>query len=222
MAAVAAVAMGPTLVAPPAVTIAAPPAQLPVVQIEDIQLAGIGQDFYYAVQPWVGYSVELVQYAVSWIPPLSSQIGILYFAGLQPVVEATVNALAGIVQNPLNTIPTLAAYGATLGVIGANFVAAEAAWFGLPLPPVPPLASRTPRAPRAAAAVAALPAVVAADPTAVRPAPARAGRGELRRATRSAAARSVPAEVRGTARATRAKAAGQVRAAVHAAADAAS
>ena len=199
LAAAGAVALGPTLVAPPAVTLAQPAVQVPVVHIEDIQLAGIGQDIYYAIQPWVQYGVELAQWATAWIPPVSSQIGILYFAGLQPVVEATVNALAGVVQNPFNIIGTLSAYGAALGVIGYNFIAAEAAWIGIPLPPLPPLppfasvrASSTPaaagvrvaRGPLAAAAATA-PAAVAPDIAVEARVPARASRGELRRAARN-------------------------------------
>ena len=162
-----AVAMGPALVAPPAVTLAQPTVAVPSVHIEDIQLAGIGQDIYYAIQPWVAYGVGLAEWATYWIPPVSSQIGILYDAGIQPTVEATVNALAGIVQNPFNIIGTLSAYGAALGVIGAGFVAAELEWLGFPLPPLPPLppivsadssaaalaSVLTARTPRAAAAV---------------------------------------------------------------------
>ena len=185
-----AVALGPTLVVTPAMTLAPPAVAAPSVHIEDIQLAGIGQDIYYAIQPWVAYGFELAQWSVAWIPPLSSQIGILYFAGIQPVVEATVNALAGIVQNPFNIIGTLSAYGATLGVIGYNFFAAEAAWFGFPLPPLPPLSSVSgSSAPLAAAraAVASLaPAEVTAEVTAEVLAPAKVSRGELRRVARNA------------------------------------
>jgi hypothetical protein len=203
-----AVALGPALVAPPAVTLAQPTVAVPSVHIEDIQLAGIGQDIYFAIQPWVAYGVELVQWATAWIPPVSSQIGILYFQGLQPLVEATVNALAGIVQNPFNIIGTLSAYGAALGVIGYNFVAAEASWFGIPLPPLPPIAAtkgasaplaaaRTARAPRAAAADAdqpapkvatdlSTPAEAAAAVAVEARVPARVGRGQAARAARSA------------------------------------
>ena len=158
-----AVALSPALIAPPTATLAAPAVQIPAVHIADIQLAGIGQDIYYAIQPWVAYAVEVTQYAVSWIPPLSSQIGILYFEGIQPVVEATVNALAGIVQDPFNLIGVLNAYGTSLFYTGFNFVSAELAWLGFPpLPPLPPLASvastpsaaaSTPKASRAAAVV---------------------------------------------------------------------
>ena len=251
--AASAVALSPTLVAPSAVTLAQPTTAVPTVHIDDIQLAGIGQDIYYAIQPWVAYGVELAQWATAWIPPVSSQIGILYFQGLQPTVAATVNYLAAVVQNPLNFFPTTAAYGATLGVIAYNFVAAEAAWLGFPLPPLPPLpplasvsGSSAPLAAAArgagvrrsaAAAVLPAPEEVAADVTVAIPTPARASRGGLGRATRSAisGARQVAdaaaseanavtqqaaPEVRNTARATRGavgKAAKDVRAAVTAA-----
>ncbi|MEJ6536916.1 MAG: hypothetical protein QNL98_06715 [Mycobacterium sp.] len=223
--AASAVALGPTPLAPTAVTLAQPTIAVPTVHIDDIQLAGIGQDIYYAIQPWVAYGVELAQWATAWIPPVSSQIGILYFDGIQPVVAATVNYLAAVVQNPLNLFPTTAAYGATLGVIGYNFVAAEAAWLGFPLPPLPPLPPLAsvsgPSAPLAAAARAANGRRSAAAATTVAiPTPARASRGGLGYATRSAinGARQVAdaaaseanavtqqtaPEVRNTARATR-------------------
>jgi hypothetical protein len=239
LAATSSIALGSMLAAPPAVTLARPAVQVPAVHIEDIQLAGIGQDIYYAIQPWVQYGVELAQWATAWIPPVSSQIGILYFDGIQPVVEATVNALAGVVQNPFNIVGVLSAYGATLGVIGYNFVAAEAAWLGFPLPPLPPLASvsrssapsataRSARGSRAAAVATVVSAEGASDVAVEAPAPARASRGELRRAARaavadaapltgtavSAAAHSAVSEVRSTARAARGAAAKAVKAAI--------
>ena len=195
LAATSSIALGSMLAAPPAVTLARPAVQVPAVHIEDIRLAGIGQDIYYAIQPWVQYGVELAQWATAWIPPVSSQIGILYFDGIQPLVEATVNALAGVVQNPFNIIGVLSAYGATLGVIGYNFVAAEAAWLGFPLPPLPPLpplasvsrssaaaaTARSARGPVAGAAATVAAAEGASDVAVEAPARARASRGELRR-----------------------------------------
>ena len=199
-----AVALGPVLVAPPAVTLAQPTAQLPSVHIEDIQLAGIGVDIYQAIQPWVQYGVDLAMWATLWIPPVSSQIGILYYSGSYPLVSTTVYALANVVANPLNFFGILGAYGASLGVIGYNFVAAELSWIGIPVPPLPPLppiaatkgasaplaAARSARAPRAAAAILPVDVVAEApaEAPAVVPAPARVSRGELRRAARSAVA----------------------------------
>ena len=81
------VALSPVLVVAPGHSALAAPSFVDV-RTADVALAGIGQDIYYSIQPWVGYAVEVAQYAVSWIPLLSSQIGILYFQGIQPVVEA--------------------------------------------------------------------------------------------------------------------------------------
>ena len=53
-----AVALGPALVAPPAATVALPAVPIPAVHIADVQLAGIGQDIYYSIQPWVAYGVR--------------------------------------------------------------------------------------------------------------------------------------------------------------------
>jgi len=203
-----AVALSPTLVASPAVALPAPTVQVPAVHIEDIQLAGIGQDLYYAIQPWVQYGVEWAQFATSWLPGVSSQIGIIYFQGLQPTVEATVNYLADVLHNPLNFFPTTGAYFNTLVVTGYRFINAELAWLGLPfIPPLPPFpslpgasvaTSSTPRAAVRAAAAAAVaaadlpaPTEVATDLTAEVPTPSRASRGELRRAPRSAAVDAV-------------------------------
>jgi hypothetical protein len=176
MATAGAIALSPVVIAPPAVTLAQPTAQLPSVHIADIQLAGIGVDIYEAIQPWVEYGVDLAMWATLWIPPVSSQIGVLYFAGLNPLVETTVFALADVVSNPLNFFGILGAYAWDLAGVGLGFINAELAWAGLPsfppLPPLPPwpfaaadssaaaLASvRTARTPRAAAAVS-LPAPV--------------------------------------------------------------
>jgi len=206
LAATSSIALGSMMAAAPAVTLARPAVQVPAVHIEDIQLAGIGQDIYYAIQPWVQYGVELAQWATVWIPPVSSQIGILYFDGIQPVVEATVNALAGIVQNPFNIIGVLSAYGTTLGVIGYNFVAAEAAWLGFPLPPLPPLpplasvsrssaptaAARSARGPLAAAVATVVTAEGSSDVAVEAPSPARESRAELRQAARAGVADAAP------------------------------
>jgi hypothetical protein len=164
MATAGAIVLSPVVIAPPALTLAQPTAQLPSVHIADIQLTGIGVDIYQAIQPWVQYGVDLAIWATLWIPPLSSQIDILYYAGSLPLVSTTVYALADVVSNPLNFFGILGAYGAALGVIGYNFVAAELSWLGIPVPPLPPIASadssaaalasvRTARTPRAAAAV---------------------------------------------------------------------
>ena len=263
VAAAGAVALGPMVIASPAVTLSQPMVQLPAVHVEDLPLAGLGRNFYNDVTYWVQEGVRLTQgairYGLPYIgPPIADQIVINYNGLIQPVIADTVYYLSDVIANPLNFFGLTGLYGSNLFYTGYEWVNSQALFFGLPplpfLPAPPPLASiasvasvaaRTARAPRAAAAVAELPAAVAADPTDVHPAPARAGRGELRRATRggvvavaqaasavpaaaqqagaevSAAARSATAQVRGTARAARAKAAGQARVAVAAAADAA-
>lgn len=150
-----AVALGPAMITAPA-TVTAHPA-IAAVHVDDIRLAGIGQDVYYAITPTVQYVVGGGSYLVNFVPIvgglIAAQININYFQGIQPVVEATVNALAGVVQNPLNIIGTLSVYGSTLYDIGYNWVSAELQWLGLaPLPPLPPLAARSTSAAARAAA----------------------------------------------------------------------
>ena len=182
-----AVALGPVIVTAPA-TMPPRPA-LMAVHIEDIRLAGIGQDIYYAITPTVQYVVGGGSYLINFVPlvggVIAAQININYFQGIQPVVEATVNALAGVVQNPLNIIGTLSAYGSTLYDIGYNWVSAELQWLGLaPLPPLPPLAAvRGSSTPQAAVRAAAGPRVAAAGAAGV----PVVGRGDLRRPARAAA-----------------------------------
>lgn len=117
-----AVALSPALVPAPAA-----PAS---VHIENVRLAGIGQDIYNSVTPYVQYAVGGVSYLVNFLPlvgaPTAAQININYFQGIQPVVAATVNYLAGVVQNPLNFIATTAAYGTALYDIAYNWVSAQA------------------------------------------------------------------------------------------------
>jgi hypothetical protein len=144
-----AVALGPVMITAPATVTAHPvPARpaITAVHVDDIRLAGIGQDIYYAITPTVQYVVGGGSYLVNFVPIvgglIAAQININYFQGIQPVVEATVNALAGVVQNPLNIIGTLSVYGSTLYDIGYNWASAELQWLGLaPLPPLPPLAA---------------------------------------------------------------------------------
>lgn len=147
LAAAGAVAFAPAVVAP-VTPLAAAPATVHVAA-EQIALTGIGQDIYYAITPAVQYAVGGVSYLINFIPiigaPTAAQVNINYFQAIQPVVEATVNYLAAVVQNPLDFIGATAAYGATLYDIGYNWVSAEAVFFGLPplppLPPVPPIAA---------------------------------------------------------------------------------
>ncbi len=152
LAAAGVLALAPAVIAP-----AAPGgAPLPAVQLGDVQLTGIGQDIYYAITPSVQYAVGGVSYLINFIPllggPTAAQININYFQGIQPVVEATVNYLAAVVQDPFNFVAATGAYGDQLYGIGYNWLNAELRFFGLPqLPPLPPAAGSV-RAPDGAAA----------------------------------------------------------------------
>lgn len=172
----------------------------PKIQVTDVALTGIGQDIYYAITPVVQEAVGGVSYLVNFVPliggPIAAQININYFQGLQPVIEATVNYLAAVVQDPFNVINSTANYGSTLYDIGYNWVSAEAVFFGLPpLPPLPQSAAAGPRAQRTAASRPTNPARGAkaahtARPAATKPAKAAASEGPAtaKKATKSARA----------------------------------
>ena len=156
-------ALSPAIVAPPAMT----PRSIPSVHVDDVQLAGIGQDIYNAITPAVQYVVGGGSYIVNFTPIIggliAAQININYFQAIQPVVEATVDALAGVVQDPFNILTTLSIYGSALYDIGYNWVSAQLQFLGLaPLALLPSVASvrgasapsaaaRTPGRPRGAA-----------------------------------------------------------------------
>ena len=231
VATVGAVALSPVMVAPGQSVLPAVPG---IVCTADIELAGIGQDIYYAITPTVQYVVGGGSYLINFIPliggVIAAQININYFQGIQPVVEATVNYLAGVVQDPLNFVPTTAIYASTLYDIAYNWVSAELQWVGLsPLPLLPPLPSSAlagesapgPTAPRAAAAAAVERTPAALRRTAraaVAPRPAASADADATEAAEAprAAAVDTPGEVRTPARATRGQAA---RAAQSAASD---
>jgi hypothetical protein len=193
-------AAGSIFVAPPAMTLSGAEVHVPTVHIEDIQLAGLGQDIYAGINRWVVFGVQAVQGLLWWVPiigaPIYSQIGVIYFDGIQPLVEVTVNGLASVVQNPLNLIGEITAYVGALSSTIYSFISAELSWLGLPgLPPQLPFASvggsskpvAAARA-RVAEAVAAPP--VTADATAAVavevPISARMDRGGLRRSAGAA------------------------------------
>ena len=230
VAAAGTVALSPVLVAASGQSVL--PAVPSIVHVDDVQLAGIGQDIYYAITPTVQYVVGGGSYLINFIPliggVIAAQININYFQGIQPVVEATVNYLAGVVQDPLNFGPTTAIYASTLYDIAYNWVSAELQWVGLsPLPLLPPLPSSAlagestpaPTAPRAAAAAAAVEQTPAAlrrtARAAVAPRPAASADADATEAAEAprAAAVDAPGEVRTPARATRGQAARAVRAA---------
>jgi len=232
VAAAGTVALSPVLVAASGQSVL--PAVPSIVHVDDVQLAGIGQDIYYAITPTVQYVVGGGSYLINFIPliggVIAAQININYFQGIQPVVEATVNYLAGVVQDPLNFVPTTAIYASTLYDIAYNWVSAELQWVGLsPLPLLPPLPSSAlagesapaPTAPRAAAAAAVEQAPAALRRTAraaVAPRPAASVDADATEAAEAprAAAVDTPGEARTPARATRGQAA---RAAQSAASD---
>jgi hypothetical protein len=173
---------------------------VPTVHIEDIQLAGLGQDIYAGINRWVVFGVQAVQGLLWWVPiigaPIYSQIGVIYFDGIQPLVEVTVDGLASVVQNPLNLIGEITAYVGALSSTIYKFISAELSWLGLPgLPPQLPFASvggssRPVAAARARAAKAVAAPPITADATAdvavEVPISARMDRGGLRRAAGAA------------------------------------
>jgi len=196
VAAAGTVALSPVLFVAPDHSV---PSAASIVEVRtaDVALAGIGQDIYYAITPTVHYVVGGGSYLINFIPliggVIAAQININYFQGIQPVVEATVNALAGAVQDPFAIVATLSTYATTLYDIAYNWVSAELRWAGLaPLPPLPPLppASAGESAPRTTGSRAA----AALEPTSIR--------ADLRRTARSAAAARATTAVATTAVAT--------------------
>jgi hypothetical protein len=215
LAAVGAVALAPTLVAPTAAPVQ-PHVAVPAVYIADIQLAGIGRDIYNSASAVVQGLAQWAQWAVGIIPFLGSgiaaQINLIYAELIQPLIGNTVYALSDIIANPLGLLTTAGSYISNQVYVGYTFVASEIRFFGLPpilgpLPKPPPLASvggsrARPVAARnagpRAAAVAPASAEAPADLTAAVPSPVGAGRGELRRAARTAVA-GAPKAARGAA-----------------------
>jgi hypothetical protein len=147
-----AVALGPAVMPSPA---AAP--AVPVVQVEAIQLAGIGQNIYNAITPVVQYAVGGVSYVINFLPLggiVAAQINIDYFQGIQPAVAATVNYAAAVLQDPLDFFPITRAYVNTLVDIQYNLVSAQLRFLGFNELPPRPAAGRKSGARAAAAATA--------------------------------------------------------------------
>ena len=198
---VGAVAFGPMLVAPPALTQAASAIQAPVIHVADIQLAGFSLDLYNALNGWAQFGVQVLQDLFFWNPAIAAQIGTLYTT-LQPIVAAVVTFIDTLTQGPtdilgaLTSIVTnlLPAFGIALPALSAAAVGKSSA---------PQTAARTAVGQRAAVAPAPelspeeLPVVAPAEV----PVPARANRGELHRAAKVAvigarqAARSAAVDV---------------------------
>ena len=239
MALAGSMALTPVVANPAALTAPA----IPAVHFDDVQLAGIGQDIYAAITPVVQEVVGGGSYIINFTPliggVIAAQININYFQGIQPVIEATANALAGIVQDPFTIITTLSIYGSALYDIGYNWVSAQLQFLGLaPLPLLPSVASvrgtsapsaaaRTPGRLRAAAVEAppttgelpgptpVVPVIMCCSPQVEPPVAAEAPRpvGTARRAPRGAAAKATVRELPRAAAAVRATA-GPTRASV--------
>ena len=243
-----AVALGPAMVAPPAVTLAQPTVQLPLVTIPDVQLAGFTLDLYNALNGWAAFGVQVAQDFTAWNPGFAAFIGNVYSA-LEPIVTAVVTFIDTLASGPADIIGALTSLVSS--VLGISLPSLTAAAVGNQSV-VRAAAARKSAGPRAAAAVPGLPAADIADSiTADVAAPSRlrTSRGALKPAAQAAvvgarqtaraaatqrpvaiaevtsAAQDSIVEVRSTARAGRsamAKAARQARGAVTAGADAAS
>jgi len=133
------VALSPVVVPSPALS-ARPAPSVPAVHLAEVQLAGIGQDIYNAIQPWVQYAVDTAAYVVGFVPfiggPIAEQIFINYDDGIQPLVENTVNYLAALIANPLGFLPITAGYLNDQFFVGVNYVSAQLQFIGFP--PLPP------------------------------------------------------------------------------------
>lgn len=159
LAATGAVALGPTLVAPPAVTLAEPVVQMPVVHVEDVQLAGFAMDLYYALDGWVQFGVQVLQDFLFWNPELAAGVGSFYQT-IRPVIEAAVTFVVGLIEAPgdlLGSFSTLVSSVLGIAPLAAASVAA-------------PVAARTGEPPRAAASQAPVLAALVDKPAEV-PAP---------------------------------------------------
>ena len=163
VAAAGAVAFGPTIVAPPALTVAQPVIAMPTVHVDDIQLAGFGVDLYYALNGWVQFGVQVAQDFFWWNPGIATGIGNFY-AALQPIVETTVNFLATLTQGPAAILGSLTTFVSNLIGIDLSSLTGLLGLASLPVAAAPSAASvgaapartsvRTVAGPRAAAAVA--------------------------------------------------------------------
>lgn len=150
-----AVALGPAVVSAPA----GRPA-VPVVHVEAVALAGIGQNIYNAITPVVQTIVGDVSYLINFIPLVggltAAQINITYFQGIQPSVAATVDYGAALVHAPLDFFPITRGYAQDLYGISYDVVSAELRFLGFQeLPPRPtaaaPVSSLPVASPQAAA-----------------------------------------------------------------------
>ena len=98
-----AVALGPAMVAPPAVTLAQPVVQLPVVTIPDVELAGFTLDLYNALNGWAQFGVQVAQDFFFWNPGFATLIGNVY-TSLEPIVTAVVSFIDTLASGPADII----------------------------------------------------------------------------------------------------------------------
>ena len=112
-----AVALGPAMVAPPAVTLAQPVVQLPVVAIPDVQLAGFTADLYGALNGWVQFGVQVAQDFFFWNPSFAAQIGNSY-TFLEPIVTAVVAFIDTLISGPADIIGALTSLVSSVFGIG--------------------------------------------------------------------------------------------------------
>ena len=192
-----AVALGPAMVAPPAVTLAQPSVQLPVVTIPDVQLAGFTLDLYNALNGWAQFGVQVAQDFFFWNPGFSTLIGNVY-TSLEPIITAVVSFIDTLASGPADIIGALTSLVSS--VLGIGLPSLTAASVGNQSV-VRAAASRKSDGPRASASVPVLPAQAELAPEAASAVPSRASRGEVRRAAGSATvgarrtAKSAAAEV---------------------------
>jgi hypothetical protein len=179
-----AVALGPAMVAPPAVTLAQPVVQLPIVTIPDVQLAGFTLDLYNALNGWAEFGVQVAQDFFFWNPGFATLIGNVY-TSLEPIITAVVSFIDTLASGPSDIIGALTSLvSSVLGIGLPSLTAASVANQSV----VRAAASRKSDGPRASASVPVLPAQAEVAPDAASAVPARASRGEVRRAAGSAAA----------------------------------
>jgi len=120
---------------------------------------------YDAVEPWVAYGFELVDYAMSWVPGLwwiAPGVDLAYFS-IEPLVQAGVYSFSYLLFGQFDQIP--AAINNGFEEAAQNFIDYGLAWIGslIPLPPLPPFPPTPPGA--AVAANTAAPRIAAAQRT---------------------------------------------------------
>ena len=149
-----AVALGPAMVAPPAVTLAQPSVQLPVVTIPDVQLAGFTLDLYNALNGWAQFGVQVAQDFFFWNPDFATLIGNVY-TSLGPIITAVVSFIDTLVSGPADIIGALTSLVSS--VLGIGLPSLTAASVGNQSV-ARAAASRKSAGPRASASVSVLPA----------------------------------------------------------------